>query len=196
MIDPANCRLCIDQPQPLFATNGGIHLSGWCFDAATEVAPLVRLTVDDRAYPCSSRLPRPDVGAAFPDFPQAARCGFALKSWMPPGYRKALWKSVPMARIGAGSRLAALCGNCPLIARIDFPTTEVVATTRDCSGWAPPAGGNSKLFLQLGGSSFACHYGKLVSIWSPISRAAQSGRSGFYCQSRSLRTTGSKVKPG
>jgi GT2 family glycosyltransferase/glycosyltransferase involved in cell wall biosynthesis len=186
MIDPANCRLCIDQPQTLFATHGGIHFSGWCFDTATDVAPLVRLTVAGRSYLCTSKLPRPDVGAAFPDFPQAANCGFALKSWMPSGYRKA---HLEISADDAGwSRILTLplCAEmAPLIARIDFPTTEVVEENPvTVSGWAlHPQEEIQKLFLQVGGSSFACHYGKpRLDLVSNFPELPQSGRSGFYCQ--------------
>src|SRR5450759_848015 len=89
MIDAATCRFSIDEPKPFFASQGGIQFFGWCFDESSTTAPRVRLTVGDRTYYCETGLPRPDVGAAFPQFPQAAASGFLLQSWVPLGYRLA-----------------------------------------------------------------------------------------------------------
>ncbi|HKP03524.1 MAG TPA: glycosyltransferase [Chthoniobacterales bacterium] len=199
MIDPAKCRVCIDQPHPLFATHGGIHFSGWCFDESTNVAPLVRLTVEDRSYLCTSRMPRPDVGATFPDFPQAADCGFALKSWMPPGYRKAYLEVSPDGK--AWTRLASLplCAEiAPLIARIDFPVSDTVDENPvTVSGWAlHPQEAIEQLSIQAGGNSFACYYGKprldLAAIFPELPNSKQSG---FHCQLRiPLDKTPLKIK--
>ena len=89
MIDAATCRLCIDEPNPLFASQGGIQFSGWCFDEASTTVPRIRLIAGDRTCYFETGRPRPDVAAAFPQFPQAAVSGFLLKSWMPSGYRVA-----------------------------------------------------------------------------------------------------------
>jgi GT2 family glycosyltransferase/glycosyltransferase involved in cell wall biosynthesis len=186
MIEPRTCRLCIDQPNPLFATHGGIHISGWCFDQVTPVAPLVRLTIDQRSYLCASRLPRPDVGATFPDFPQAAECGFSLTSWMPPGYRQA---HLEVSSDGADwSRITSLpfCAEmAPLIARVDFPVSDLVEENPvTISGWAlHPQEAIQQLFLQAGGSSYPCYYGKpRLDVASNLPELPQSDRSGFYCQ--------------
>ena len=186
MIDPAKCRVCIDQPHPLFATHGGIHFSGWCFDEATQVAPLVRLTVDDRSYLCSSRIPRPDLSAIFPDFPQAAQCGFALKSWMPPGYRKAHLEISPDGRQWSRITSLPLCTEiAPLIVRLDFPVTDTVEENPvTVSGWAlHPQESIEQLFIQVGCRSFACYYGKpRLDVASIFPELPNSKQSGFHCQ--------------
>ncbi|MFZ1220034.1 MAG: glycosyltransferase [Chthoniobacterales bacterium] len=188
MIDPAKCRVCIDQPHPLFATHGGIHFSGWCFDEAAQAAPLVRLTVDDQSYLCSSRIPRPDVGALFPDFPQAADCGFALKSWMPPGYRKAYLEISPDGTEWSRITSLPLCSEiAPLIVRLDFPVTDTVDENPvTISGWAlHPQEAIEQLFLQVGGSSFACSYGKpRLDVAAIFPELPNSKQSGFHCQVR------------
>src|SRR6187455_1853879 len=89
MIDAATWRFCIDEPRPLFATQGGIRFFGWCFDEASTSVPRVRLIVGEKTYDCASGLSRPDVGAAFPQFPQATASGFLLKAWMPLGHQLA-----------------------------------------------------------------------------------------------------------
>ncbi len=188
MIDPATCRVCIDQPHPLFATHGGIHLSGWCFAEDITVPPLVRLTVNERSYLCSSRLPRPDVGALFPDYPQAADCGFALKSWMPPGYQKAHLEISPDGSEWSRITSLPLCAEiAPLIARLDFPVSDTVdANPVTVSGWAlHPQEPIEQLSIQVGGSSFACYYGKpRLDVASIFPELPNSKHSGFHCQLR------------
>src|SRR4051794_28127207 len=89
MVDPAKCRLRIDSPRPLCATDGGMRLIGWCFDESTASVPEARIVVGGNVYACESKLPRPDVAAAFPQWPQAEQCGFRLDTWMPAGYATA-----------------------------------------------------------------------------------------------------------
>src|SRR6476619_8054194 len=89
MTDLKNYRFFIDSPKPLLAIAGGMELNGWCFDRASAEIPQISLVIGERRYRCESGRPRPDVGAAFPDFPQAANSGFFLRTWLPLGYHSA-----------------------------------------------------------------------------------------------------------
>ena len=126
MIDAATCRFCIDEPKPLFANHGWLQFFGWCFDESSATAPSVRLIVGDRTYECETGLSRPDVGAAFPQFPQASTSGFLLQSWMPLGCHPAHLEfgadRAPWYRV----RSLTLCAElAPLVAHVDFPVADV-----------------------------------------------------------------------
>ena len=186
MIDAATCRFCIDEPKPLFATHGGIRFFGWCFDESSTTAPRVRLIVGETTYDCESGLARPDVGAAFPQFPQAAASGFFLKAWMPVGHQLA---HLEVSEDGSDWRRLhslTLCAElAPLIGRVDFPTAEMVEENPvTVTGWAlHPQETIERLFLQVGGVSAACHYGALRSdVGANFPRIPQSDRCGFSCQ--------------
>ncbi|MFN2508577.1 MAG: glycosyltransferase [Chthoniobacterales bacterium] len=162
MPDPARCRLKIDEPIPLFAAAGGMRLSGWCFHETHAELTQARLVIGETAYACDGGLPRPDVAAAFPQFPQAANSGFTLKRWMPAGYSTAhievsangsQWcrvKSLPFA-----SEIA------PLIAHIELPHSETVE--EGCvliAGWAfHPQEEIEELTVQFREISAPCRYG-------------------------------------
>jgi len=186
MIDAATCRFCIDEPKPFFASHGGIRFSGWCFDESSTTAPRVRLTVGDRTYHCESGLPRPDVGAAFPPFPQAAASGFLLHDWMPLGYQPAhLELSADGAQWCRVWSLMLCAELAPLIARADFPLADVVDDNpATVSGWAlHPQEPIERLALQVGGVSVECHYGSpRADVAANFPDLPQSDRCGFYCQ--------------
>jgi GT2 family glycosyltransferase len=186
MFNPATCRLCIDEPNPLFATHGGLRFSGWCFDESVSIAPLVRLTVGTRSFLCTSQLSRPDVGAAFPQFSQAANSGFYFEGWMPLGYQSA---DLELSADGADwfpvKRLTLCAEIAPLIARIDFPVTDAVDQNPvTISGWAVhPQEEVEKLWLQVGSSMAECSLGiprpDIAAIFPAL---PGSERSGFHCR--------------
>ena len=186
MIDTATCRLCIDEPTPLFASHGGIQFFGWCFDESSSTAPRVRLIVGDRTYYCETGLSRPDVGAAFPEFPQAAASGFLLQSWMPLGYQLAHLELSADGSHWCRIRSLTLCAEiAPLIARVDFPVADVVdENPATVSGWAlHPQEPIEHLFLQVGGVSVECHYGTpRADVAVNFPNLPQSDRCGFYGQ--------------
>src|SRR5436305_12616435 len=162
MFSPATCRLCIDEPNPLFATHGGLRLSGWCFDESATAPPLVRLTVASQTFACRSRLSRPDVAAAFPDFPQAATSGFYFEGWMPLGYHLANLEVSAEGTAWSVLKGLPLCAEvAPLVARIDFPVTDVVEQNPvTISGWAVhPQEPIESLWLQIEGAMVECRYG-------------------------------------
>ncbi|MEY2490327.1 MAG: hypothetical protein QOC70_2269 [Verrucomicrobiota bacterium] len=186
MIDAATCRFCIDEPKPFFASHGGIRFSGWCFDESSSTTLRVRLTVADRTYHCESGLPRPDVGAAFSPFPQAAASGFLLQDWMPLGYQLAHLElstdGAQWCRVWSGTLCAEIA---PLIARVDFPSVDVVGENpATVSGWAlHPQEPVERLSLQVGGVSVACHYGTpRADVAANFPNLPQSNRCGFDCQ--------------
>jgi GT2 family glycosyltransferase/glycosyltransferase involved in cell wall biosynthesis len=186
MIDAATCRLCIDAPKPLFASHGGIQLSGWCFDESSTIALRVRLTVGSRVYYCETGLPRPDVGEAFPQFPQAAASGFLLKGWMPLGYQRTHLELSADDTHWCRIRSLTLCAEiAPLIARVDFPLGDFVdENPATISGWAlHPQELVEHLFLQVGGVSVECHYGtSRADVAAKFPNLPQSDRCGFHCQ--------------
>jgi len=186
MIDAATCRFCIDEPKPFFANHGEIQFSGWCFDETSTTAARVRLTVADRTYHCESGLPRPDVGAAFPDFPQASDSGFLLKDWMPLGCNLAHVELSTDGTEWCQVRSLTLCAElAPLIARTDFPSADVVDDNPvTVSGWAlHPQEPIERLALQVGAVSVECHYGSLrADVAAKFPALPQSDRCGFHCQ--------------
>jgi len=186
MIDAATCRFSIDEPKPFFASQGGIQFFGWCFDESSTTAPRVRLTVGDRTYYCETGLPRPDVGGAFPQFPQAAASGFRLQSWMPPGYQLAHLELSADGTHWCRVRSLTLCAEtAPLIARVDFPVADVVdENPATVSGWAlHPQEPVEHLFLQVGGVSVKCHYGTpRADVAAAFPNLPQNDRCGFYGQ--------------
>lgn len=186
MIDAATCRFCIDEPKPFFASEGGIRFSGWCFNEASSTPPRVRLTVADRTYQCKSGMPRPDVEAAFPGFPQAAASGFLLQDWMPLGYQLAHLEvsgdGAKWCRLWSGTLCAEIA---PLIARVDFPSVDIVdENPATISGWAlHPQEPIEHLTLQVGGVSVACHYGTpRADVAANFPKLPKSSRCGFDCQ--------------
>jgi O-antigen biosynthesis protein len=186
MIDAATCRFCIDEPKPFFASHGGIRVSGWCFDESSSTVPRVRLTVGDRTYHCETGLPRPDVGAAFPQFPQAAASGFLLQHWMPLDYQPAHLElsadGAQWCRVWSRTLCAEIA---PLIARVDFPLADVVDENPvTVSGWAlHPQEPIESLALQVGGVSVECHYGSpRADVAANFPDLPQSNRCGFYSQ--------------
>jgi len=186
MINSATCRFCIDEPKPFFASHGGIHFSGWCFDESSSTVLRIRLKVGDRTYQCESGLARPDVATAFPPFPQAAASGFRLQDWMPLGYQSAhLEVSADGAQwccVWSGTLCAEIA---PLIARVDFPLVDVVdENPATVSGWAlHPQEPIEHLILQIGGVSVECHYGTpRTDVAINFPNLPRSNRCGFYCQ--------------
>jgi len=186
MINAATCRFCIDEPKPFFASQGGIRLSGWCYDESTSTSLQLRLKVGDRNYLCESGLPRPDVGAAFPLYPQAASSGFFLQDWMPLGYQLAHLEVSTDGNQWCRIRSETLCAEiAPLIARIDFPSADTVAENpATVSGWAlHPQEPIESVELQVGGVSAACHYGTpRADVAANYPHLPQSNRCGFVCQ--------------
>lgn len=185
MINPASCRLCIDEPNPLFAVHGGLQFSGWCFDESLTAAPLVRLRVGSRSFVCSSRLPRPDVGAAFPEFPQAADSGFFYAGWMPLGYQLAHIEVSADGTDWFTLKELTLCSEvAPLVAHLDFPLTDVVGQSPiTVSGWAAhPQEPIENLWIQVEGSTAECHYGiPRPDVAAALPTLPGGDRSGFYC---------------
>ena len=186
MIDTATCRFCIDGPNPLFASHGGIQFFGWCFDESSPVAPRVRLIIGDRTYDCETGLPRPDVGTAYPEFPQAATSGFLLQSWMPQGYQLAHLELSADDANWLRVWSATLCAEiAPLIARVDFPVADVVEDNpATVSGWAlHPQEPIEQLILQVAGVSVECRYGTArPDVAANLPGLPGSDRCGFYCQ--------------
>ncbi len=69
---------------------GRVRFVGWCFHQAGNIEDLT-LAVNDTTFPTRYGSPRPDVGAAFRDLPQAIRCGFDVTVPLEPGvYRVGL----------------------------------------------------------------------------------------------------------
>ena len=186
MINAATCRFCIDEPKPFFASQGGMRLSGWCYDESVSTNLHVRLKVGARTYLCESGRPRPDVGMAFPLYPQAASSGFFLQDWMPLGYQLAHLEASADGKQWCRLHSEALCAEiAPLIARIDFPASDSVdENPTTVSGWAlHPQEPVERLELQAGSVSAVCHYGTpRADVVASHPHLPQSNRSGFDCQ--------------
>lgn len=185
MLDLAKYRLTIEQPIPLCAVGGGIRLSGWCFHETHSAPAHARLVIDEKAFVCDSGLPRPDVGAAFPQFPQAANSGITLQSWMPAGYATAHlelsangsnWcrvKSLPFA-----SEIA------PLIVHLDSPLAGLAGEgyVRIAGSAFHPQEEIETLTVQFRGFSASCLYGlPRVDVPRQFPDVPNAERCGFEC---------------
>ena len=186
MVKIDTCRFSIDEPKPLFARHGGMRLVGWCFDETNSAALQVRLTIGDRSYRCESGKPREDVSIAFPQFPQANRCGFVLESWMPLGRQVAHLEFSADGQEWARATSLVICAEvAPLVARIESPERERVETNPvTVTGWAVhPQDAIEKLWLQVGGASAECDYGThRADIAAELPQLPHSDRCGFSCR--------------
>ena len=186
MINGATCRLCIDGPNPLFAANGGIRISGWCFDEISPVPPKIRLRVRDRTFPCDSGLAREDVGKVFPRFPQAASSGFSLQAWLPLGYHLAHFELSATGDDWFTIKVLPLCAEAaPLIARVDFPVLDVVDSNPvTVSGWAiHPQDPIESLVLHAGRRFVECYYGTpRIDVALSLPDLPNNDRCGFYAR--------------
>lgn len=186
MINLETCRLCIDAPKPLFAANGGIRLTGWCFDETCEAAVKVRLSIAGRSFPCTSGIERTDVGSAFPQFPQAAHSGFFLQSWMPLGCHRAEVEVSADGHEWLRARSVTICAEvAPLLAQLEDPVAEEVqGNVAIVSGWAlHPQEPIERLTLQVANQAAPCSYGvarhDVATLFPDL---PESGRSGFTCR--------------
>lgn len=180
----AVCRSCIDEPNPLFATNGGIRLRGWCFDESSPLALQVRLVIAGRFYPCTSGLLRPDVGGAFPQFSQAMDSGFSFQGWVPLGYNAVHFEVSKDGSDWRRVKSLPLCAElAPLIVHVDTPASLAATTSVTLSGWAfHPQEPIEALFMRVGGSTALSSYGTpTADVGADFPNVPQSDRAGFQC---------------
>jgi len=186
MTDQESCQFYIDTPNPLFATKGGIELSGWCFDRASAEVPQIRLIVGERAYPCTSGLPRPDVWAVHKDFPQAAHSGFNLRSWVPLGYSPAHLEFSTNGAEWVRVTSLPLCAElAPLIGFLDPDVgSGGDETPVTLSGWAlHPQESIARLAILLGDAAIPCRYGAArADAAASFPDCPDSEQAGFSCK--------------
>ncbi len=151
-----NCHAGFDGSASLYVANGFLELSGWCFVESHPEPPSVRVVVGDQIFGCQNRLARPDVAQAFPHLPQAASCGFSLKSWCPAGFHEA---DLQMSTNGTWSvvRSLPLCGGlAPLLAGID-EIKEGQHKCKEFTGWVShPQFPIANLWLESEYESLEC----------------------------------------
>lgn len=139
-----------------------MKLVGWGFDEATPTPTKARLVIGDYIFNCESGLERADVAAVFPQFPQAARCGFSLQCWMPAGYSSAHLELSANGTDWCRIKTMAFCGEIgPLVTRIEAPEGAVVSEgALKVTGWAfHPQEEIAELSLQFRGITVPCRYG-------------------------------------
>ena len=162
MVTAVGCRLKIDHPVPLCAAEGGLHLAGWCFDEQSSSPLAVRLVIGEHVYPCDSGLPRPDVAAAFPGWPQAANSGFQLKRWMPGGYSTAHLELSGNGTDWSRVQSVPFCSEiAPLVARIEQPVGSAVEEgLMSISGWVfHPQEEIESVTIRFRDVTAVCRYG-------------------------------------
>ncbi len=186
MIDIEKCRFHIDEPKPLFAHAGEIRLAGWCFDESSSEVPKVRLSVGEQTFLCESGIRRRDVGVAFPQFPQASRSGFLLKTCIPLGRQVARLEFSEDGEDWAEATSLVICSEqARLMAEIETPSEEVAASSPvTISGWAlHPQQSIRQLWLQVGGASTECEFEHPRSrVAAMFPGVAQADRCGFMCR--------------
>lgn len=74
----------IEKPPPDAVITRPVRLEGWCHHPEFTVSEVV-LQFGNVEVPCDYGLPRPDVGARFPDNPRAAHSGFITTENLPRG---------------------------------------------------------------------------------------------------------------
>ena len=129
-----NCHAGLDGNLYVYAANGFLDVSGWCFVESHLKPPDVRVVVGNRIFACESGLSRPDVARAFPHLPQAASCGFSLKSWCPAGFHEA---DLLISTTGTWSAVRSfpLCGGlAPLLAGVN-KINERNRNPKEIIGW-------------------------------------------------------------
>lgn len=186
MSDSPHYRVRIDSPTPLYATDGGLELTGWCFDESSVEPPQARLLVANRIYHCESGLSRSDVAAVFPDLPQAAFSGFRFRGWVPLGYHQAHLEVGGNGRDWCRVKSLPYCSELgPLVAGIDSPEGDTIEEGfTQTSGWAfHPQDAIEELYLQAGGVSVKCEYGTArPDVAQAFPNAAENGLVGFTCR--------------
>ena len=128
-----NCHVGLDMVY-VYAPNGLLELSGWCFVESHLYPPDMRILVGDRILVCEVGLAQPDVARAFPHLPQAASCGFSVKGWCPAGFHEA---HLQMSTEGTWSvvRSFPVCGGLgPLLGGID-QIEEGQQRCKEFAGW-------------------------------------------------------------
>lgn len=68
---------CVDGPRNESTISGDLEITGWVLDRVVRVE--VRLDGSRLLGEATLGLPRPDVGAKFPRYPEADRCGYVLR---------------------------------------------------------------------------------------------------------------------
>lgn len=145
----------MDTPLPVAAAEGCVRIKGWCFLADGDAPPRVRLCAAGVALEAGEFVQRDDVRNAFPDHPQAARSGFEIVGYFPPG--------VHCARLEAGSDAAgwtllrefSVCVDlAPLLAAIDLPRDPVITANASVEGWC--------LHPQFALAALYLHYGNVI----------------------------------
>jgi hypothetical protein len=145
----------MDTPLPVAAAEGCVRIKGWCFLADGAALPRVRLNAAGVTLEAAEGTERDDVREAFPDHPQAARSGFEIIGYLPPG--------VHCARLEAGSDAAgwmllrefSVCVDlAPLLAAIDLPRDPVITANTSVEGWC--------LHPQFELAALSLHYGNIV----------------------------------
>ncbi|MDT4968999.1 MAG: hypothetical protein QOJ64_3736 [Acidobacteriota bacterium] len=186
MIDLADCRFCIDEPKPVFAAHGEVQFSGWSFDVSSSGCLQVRLNIAGKTYQCESGRPRPDVGAAFPQFPQASFSGFFMRGWMPPGcqpvHLELCADDFHWCRVWSGTICAEMA---PLLGSVDLPLVDVVDENPvTVLGWAlQPQEPIELLTMHIGGTSAKCSYGMpRPDVAAAFPNLPQNDRGGFSCK--------------
>ena len=188
MIDPARVRFHVDTPVPFHAVEGAVQLSGWCFDEASATPLRTRVVIGAELFPCESALTRPDVGAAFPRFPQAATSGFALRRWLPATHGDAYFEvstnDIDWCRV----RSLPFCAEiAPLLGRIEEPAGESVEEGPvTITGWVcHPQEQIDTLTLHFRGGSVRCQYGaRRADVAREFGSIAHAEHTGFRCSVR------------
>jgi GT2 family glycosyltransferase/glycosyltransferase involved in cell wall biosynthesis len=169
----------------MYATNGGMELTGWCFDELSIEPTRARLLVADQIYPCESGLPRPDVALDFPNWPQAASSGFRFRGWVPLGYHQA---HLEIGRNGKDWRRVMSVPYCselgPLLGGLDSPEDTTEEGFTQIYGWAlQPQDLIEEIYLQIGGVSVKCDYGiARPDVARAFPNLPQAELSGFSCR--------------
>lgn len=185
-MDLATCRVCIDEPKPLFAFQGRLRLAGWSFDEAWPESLKLRLRVGDQLFECESGISRPDVAGAFPRFPQAERSGFFLERFMPLGYHLA---EVEVSRDGENWRVAKSLTLCAETAGLLGGLAQSFLEEQGpnpvgITGWAlHPQEPIDRLWLQCGEVMVPCRHGEAFPDVMDVEPELRSnGRYGFSCR--------------
>lgn len=162
MMDPVGWHLYIDQPDLFVAADGGLNVSGWCFNETASTAPEIQLVIGDSTFKCLSGLARPDVGATYPSYAAAAVSGFSFSGWVVSGYHSLAIQARLPGDDWVSLAVRPFFGETgPLIGRIDFPLEDTFRAGKlTVTGWALHSQEHiGELFVFQGDASARCEYG-------------------------------------
>lgn len=186
----------LDAPGDWEQPTGTLTLAGWCVERRGKAITGIRATLGGRNAPGAWGLPRPDVGALYPENPHAAQSGFQIP--VPLSQKREPWRVEVQS--GDGTWHLLFTHAAPPLAAEASPASEQTHpgfrfyVHPPAGGWSKPvrylhlagwcfsrgAADVTEMRARIGRRSFRVHYGILrPDVALAHERCRGSLRSGF-----------------